>query len=274
MADASALVNKVAWVDLSTTDVAAAGAFYSRLFGWQVDVSPDPQYGGYAIAQIDGGDVAGIGPLQSPGTPPNWMVYIGTTDAAGLGAKVQAAGGTVIAPAFDVGDQGRMAVFQDPAGAFISAWQPQDMGRFHAGGDNQFGWAELSSRGLDKAIPFYETVFGWTAKSSPMGEGGRLYTEFRIGERPHRWSHGHEPHGPAGDAQLLGRLLQRGRRRRRVSHCPGCRRPRDAPADRLPGRPLRVPQRPPGCGLRPVAPDAQVGVLAGGPAADVVGLGH
>ena len=182
MADASALVNKVAWVDLSTTDVAAAGAFYARLFGWQVDVSPDPQYGGYAIAQIDGGDVAGIGPLQNPGTPPNWMVYIGTTDAAGLGAKVQAAGGTVIAPAFDVGDQGRMAVFQDPAGAFISAWQPQDMGRFHAGGDNQFGWAELSSRALDKAIPFYETVFGWSAKSSPMGEGGALYTEFHIGD--------------------------------------------------------------------------------------------
>ena len=71
------------------------------------------------------------------------------------------AGHGVIAPAFvDVGDQGRMAVYQDPAGAFISAWQPQDMGRFHAYGENQFGWAELLRAPSAKAIPFYETVFG------------------------------------------------------------------------------------------------------------------
>ena len=94
-----------------------------------------------------------------------------------------AAGGTVIAPAFDVGDQGRMAVFQDPAGAFISAWQPQDMGRFHAGKDNEFGWAELNSRDpAEVRSPFYETVFGWTHTSSPMGEGGALYTELHLGD--------------------------------------------------------------------------------------------
>lgn len=180
MADTSTLVNKVAWVDLSTSDVAAAAAFYTRLFGWNVAISPDPQYGGYAIAQIDGGDVAGIGPSQPPGTPPFWMVYIGTTDADALGTQVQAAGGKVIAPAFDVGDQGRMAVYRDPAGAFISAWQPQDMARFHADGENQFGWAELNARGLDKAIPFYTTVFGWTPETTPMGEGQPPYTQFQL----------------------------------------------------------------------------------------------
>ena len=84
------------------------------------------------MATLDGKDVAGIGPLQSPQAPTAWMVYIGTTDADALAAKVQAAGGAVIAPPFDVGDQGRMAVFQDPAGAFISAWQPLAMSGFGA----------------------------------------------------------------------------------------------------------------------------------------------
>jgi predicted enzyme related to lactoylglutathione lyase len=92
---------------------------------------------------------------------------------------VQAAGGTVIAPAFDVGDQGRMAVFQDPSGAFISAWQPADMDGFHADGTNEFSWAELSSRALDQAVAFYGTVFGWTAETSPMGDGAP-YTSFKV----------------------------------------------------------------------------------------------
>ena len=177
----TSIANKPAWVDLSTSDPAAAHAFYSKLFGWDIEVSTDPQYGGYAMAKSGGHDVAGIGPKQSAEAPSAWSVYIGTTDAEELTKKVQTAGGTVIAPPFDVGDQGRMAVFQDPAGAFISAWQPAEMGEFHAGGTNQFGWAELWIRGIEKAQPFYEQVFGWTAKTSPTSEGAPPYTEFQLG---------------------------------------------------------------------------------------------
>lgn len=173
--------NKPAWIDLATPDAAAAREFYGRLFGWQIEVSPDPQYGGYGIAKLDGHDVAGIGPQMSPG-PPAWSVYIGTGDAEALGAKITAAGGTVVAPAFDVGDQGRMAVFQDPAGAFIAAWQPAQMGAFHHGGPNQFGWAELNARGIEKALPFYREVFGWSDMVTPAGESGVEYHQFQLGE--------------------------------------------------------------------------------------------
>lgn len=38
--------------------------YYRKLFGWQVDVNPDPLYGGYGRAQIDGRDVVGIGGTQ------------------------------------------------------------------------------------------------------------------------------------------------------------------------------------------------------------------
>src|SRR5439155_25658235 len=43
--------NKPAWVDLATDDTAASRYFYSKLFGWQVEVNPDPQYCGYALAK-------------------------------------------------------------------------------------------------------------------------------------------------------------------------------------------------------------------------------
>jgi uncharacterized protein len=180
MAQATAIRNKPAWVDLSSSDPEGSRAFYSKLFGWKVEVNEDPQYGGYALAKIDGKDVAGIGPSQSPGAPTAWMLYIGTPDAEDLGKKIQAAGGTVVAPAFDVGDQGRMAVFQDPTGAFISAWQPTQMGGFQIDAPNAYGWAELNARGIDQALPFYKKVFGWTAKTTPMGEGQPPYTEFQV----------------------------------------------------------------------------------------------
>jgi uncharacterized protein len=173
-------VNRLAWVDLSSADAAASRDFYAKLFGWAVEVSPDPQYGGYAIAKIGGEDVAGIGPTQSPGQPTTWSLYIGTDDAAALSDKVQAAGGTVVVPAMGVGDQGKFAVFQDPTGAFISGWQPSAMGTFRSGEANTLGWAELNARGLEKAIPFYRQVFGWTTKTSPMGEGQSDYTEFQV----------------------------------------------------------------------------------------------
>ena len=178
---AAAIANRPVWVDLSSADPAGSREFYAKLFGWDISVSPDPQYGGYAMAQVGGNDVAGIGPTQSPGAPTAWMVYIGSLDAENLATEIRAAGGTVIAPPFDVGDQGRMAVFQDPTGAFISAWQPASMSGFVSGAANTFSWAELNARGIATAIPFYTEVFGWTHTTQPMGEGVGDYTEFQLG---------------------------------------------------------------------------------------------
>src|SRR5947208_2440129 len=122
---------KPAWVELSSTDPAGSRTFYEKLFGWKVNVSPDPQYGGYGMASQGDKTVAGIGPKQ-PGdkSPTHWSIYFGTTNADETAKKVSAAGGTVVAPPFDVPKQGRMAVFQDPCGAFISAWQAQSMEGF------------------------------------------------------------------------------------------------------------------------------------------------
>jgi uncharacterized protein len=181
MAEAkTAVADKPAWIDLSTSDPAGAREFYAKVFGWQIEVNPDPQYGGYGMAKIGGKDVAGMGPKMDPNAPTAWSLYIGTDDIGALSQKVEAAGGKIIAPAFDVGPQGKMAVFQDPSGAFISAWEPALMAGFSHSGANGFSWGELSSRWLDKALPFYEKVFGWTDKASPMGEGMGDYHEFQL----------------------------------------------------------------------------------------------
>ena len=182
MADAKTFVtNAPAWVDLASTDPAASRDFYSKLFGWKVEVTKDPAAGGYAMATMGGKDVAGIGGTQDPHAPSAWQVYIGTRDADATAKKVEAEGGKVVAPPFDVLDQGRMAVFQDPSGAFISVWEPKKMfGAEIMGKEGSYAWAELNSRGFDNAKPFYMKVFGWSDKVSPMGEGQPEYTEFKL----------------------------------------------------------------------------------------------
>jgi predicted enzyme related to lactoylglutathione lyase len=175
----ASIANKPSWVDLSSGDAGASREFYGKLFGWDVEVNPDPQYGGYALAKIGGQDAAGIGPKMDPNGPTLGPVHR-DRGRRRLAKKVTGAGGTVIAPPFDVGEQGRMSVFQDPAGAFISAWQGTRMGGFQTNSPNSFAWAELNARGVDKALPFYTKVFGWTVKKSPMGDGQPDYNELQI----------------------------------------------------------------------------------------------
>jgi predicted enzyme related to lactoylglutathione lyase len=181
MAQATATrINRPAWVDLAATDAAAERDYYTKLFGWQIEVNPDPQYGGYGLARVGGEDAAGIGPKQQPEMPTAWTLYIGTQDIDDLAKRVGAAGGKVIAPPFDVGDQGRVAVFQDPAGAFFSAWQGSRMGGFQTDAPNSYAWAELNARGVRDVVPFYSQLFGWTTRTSDMGEGQPPYTEFLL----------------------------------------------------------------------------------------------
>jgi uncharacterized protein len=163
---ATSMANRPRWVDLATDDPQAAQEFYSGLFGWRMDVSEDPQYGGYAMGMLGDRAAAGIGGKQDPNVPTVWSLYIGTDDIDDLAERVTQEGGTVVAPPFDVGDQGRMAVFQDPSGAFISAWQGQGAGNFTSDQDNAFGWAELNARNVQSVIPFYERLFGWTRRAA------------------------------------------------------------------------------------------------------------
>ena len=152
------------------------------------------------------------------------------------------------APAFDVGDQGRMAVFQDPGGAFISAWQATAMGGFQTQGANAYGWAELNARGADAVAPFYERVFGWAPKA--VGSPEQPYTEFQVDGHSIAGATEMNPMVPAevpnywlvyfsvDDVDATHRTRGRG----------GC--PRAGRADGLPGRPDVGRQRPAGRGVR------------------------
>jgi predicted enzyme related to lactoylglutathione lyase len=182
MAEAkTAVAHKPIWTDLATSDPKAAGEFYGKVFGWKVEVNPDPQYGGYALAKVSGKDVAGIGPKQMDEAPTAWTVYIGTSNAAETAKKAEAAGGKVIVPVMAVGDQGHTAVIQDPSGAYLGLWQAGKMQGSQSEGVSSMGWAELNARGFENAEPFYKKLFGWGEKKTEAVGQNPEYTEFQAG---------------------------------------------------------------------------------------------
>jgi predicted enzyme related to lactoylglutathione lyase len=163
------------WVDLMSPDVDASTAFYTGLFGWQaVDQFDEGGTRIYTNFLRDGQLVAGMGGQQPgmEGAPPVWNTYIATADVDATSKAVEAAGGTVMMPAMDVMDQGRMAIYGDPTGAVVSVWQA---GAHHGAQvcdeANTWSWNELLTRDIDAALAFYTAVFGWTYEGMEMPFG-------------------------------------------------------------------------------------------------------
>ena len=64
------------WVDLMTSDVDGARAFYTRVFGWTAE-DPNPEFGGYFSFLKDGVPVAGgMTNMAGEGVPDMWQVYL------------------------------------------------------------------------------------------------------------------------------------------------------------------------------------------------------
>jgi uncharacterized protein len=155
------------WVDLSTSDQEGAKTFYSGLFGWQADDRPVGEGVYYSMQQLRGRDVAAISPQpqqqRDAGVPPLWNSYITVSSADEAAERASSLRATVHAPPFDVMDAGRMAVIQDPQGAFFMVWEPRNnIGAGLVNAPGAFCWNELFTPDVDASVSFYRDLFGWT----------------------------------------------------------------------------------------------------------------
>jgi uncharacterized protein len=170
------------WTDLSTSDVDAAIALYTDLFGWDVDKQDLPDGSVYAMFRMKGKDVAAASALreEEKGVPPHWNVYVTVDNAEQTAKQAEAAGGSIMAPAFDVMEFGRMAVVADPTGAIFCLWEPKtNIGAQLLAEPGALSWTELMTNDTDKAGAFYQELFGYTL--TPFGPDGS-YTVFNKGE--------------------------------------------------------------------------------------------
>jgi predicted enzyme related to lactoylglutathione lyase len=151
------------WIDTTQPDPDSAAAFYSELFGWEVENVMPAGAPTYYIARLRGLDVGGISALPQGATPAaTWNTYVWVTDADETADKVRAAGGTVIMEPGDVGDSGRTAVFADTEGTRFSVWQPnQHRGAGIVNEHGSLNFNDLITHDLEAARAFYGAVFGW-----------------------------------------------------------------------------------------------------------------
>jgi predicted enzyme related to lactoylglutathione lyase len=110
------------WNELMTRDVARAKKFYADTLGWSYDGMPMPDGGTYWVANCGGEPVGGIFDISGPdfnGVAESWMSYIAVDDVDARAKMATQAGATIMKPAFDIPDVGRIITLSEPGGADI-----------------------------------------------------------------------------------------------------------------------------------------------------------
>ncbi|MFJ8013696.1 VOC family protein [Streptomyces sp. NPDC096339] len=173
------------WLDLGAPDVRAAAAFYGAVLGWEYEPMGEAGEGGDAgdgnmeggMFRKDGKLVAGLGKLTEEGARSAWMIYYSVSDADATTRLVERAGGKVRVAPRDLGEWGRMAQYDDPAGGQFAVWQPgKDSGVELVDEPGSLSWTELYTSDAAGAREFYGGVLGWQFSDTPMPGGEGTYT--------------------------------------------------------------------------------------------------
>jgi hypothetical protein len=171
------------WYELVTTDVDAAGAFYSSVVGWTIKDSGTPgmRYDLISAGPTQVGGIAGM-----PNNPPGWLGYIAVDDVDAYATRVKKAGGTIHREPQDIPGIGRFSVVGDPQGAVFILFKgngtaparpdPRDLGFV--------GWRELCAKDGQADFAFYAELFGWRkTEAHDMGPMG-MYQTFSTNDGP------------------------------------------------------------------------------------------
>jgi predicted enzyme related to lactoylglutathione lyase len=117
------MANPFVHVELSTTDVAKAKAFYGKLFDWKLE--DVPMGGGMTYTMIGVGEGTGGGMMQHPvpGAPSGWLAYVDVADVAAATKKAQSLGATIAKDVTEIPGIGWFSVIVDPTGAALALWK-------------------------------------------------------------------------------------------------------------------------------------------------------
>lgn len=175
------------WLDLATTDPAAGKKFYSDLMGWEAMDTPAGEGMTYTMLMSQGKAVAALFAMDpkeiDQGMPSRWTSYIAVDNVDEIAGKVKELGGTLLMDPFDVMEDGRMVIIQDPTGAHVAFWQAKKtIGMALKNVVGATCWFELATKDTAKAKAFYTQLLGWKVETADMG--GTEYTSYMQDEQP------------------------------------------------------------------------------------------
>jgi len=116
------MANPFVHVELNTTDVDKAKAFYGKLFAWQLE---DVPMGDMTYTLIKVGEGTGGGLMKHPmaGAPSAWLAYVLVDDVKAATAKAKSLGANIITDVTEVPNTGWLSILMDPTGAVLGLWQ-------------------------------------------------------------------------------------------------------------------------------------------------------
>jgi predicted enzyme related to lactoylglutathione lyase len=114
--------NAFVHVELNTTDLDKAKAFYGKLFEWTLEDVPMGD-GVYTMIKVGTGTGGGIMKHPMPGVPSTWLAYVEVDDIAVATQKAKSLGATIIKDVTEIMGAGWLSILIDPTGAALGLWK-------------------------------------------------------------------------------------------------------------------------------------------------------
>lgn len=167
------------WVELAARDERRAQAFYAGLLGWRFTVAADPATpsGQYAIARLDGVQVAGVYQAAAD-QPAGWSPHLSVRDTAGTADRVRRLGGLVTLGPVDIPRRGSILHAVEPSGAPIVFWRPATNWQFGTGVPGTYTGADLNTNDGARADEFFRRLLGYG--NVPIGDRTIDYAEWQL----------------------------------------------------------------------------------------------
>ena len=112
--------NAIIHLEIPVTDLDKAKSFYSKLFGWKVDLMPGANYGLFDTGTPPNGGFNKVDKIVSGGC----MLYIHVDDIEKKLKEIEKAGGKTVMKKTEVPQFGWNATFKDIFGNIIGLFTP------------------------------------------------------------------------------------------------------------------------------------------------------
>jgi uncharacterized protein len=178
------LRGRFVWYELTTTDVEAAKAFYTKVVGWSTQDASAPGMS-YTLFLCGQTSVGGLMRLPADagkiGATPRWVGYVAVDDVDATALRVKELGGAVYVPPTDIPNVSRFSVVADPELAIfvVVKWlRPRTDRPAALGEPGRVGWHELLAADREKAFGFYAELFGWqrAGVATNLAEPSQLFS--------------------------------------------------------------------------------------------------
>jgi hypothetical protein len=117
------MANPFVHMELNTTDLKKAQAFYGGMFGWQFQDNDMGPMGIYSTFKPDKEPGGGI--YSAKDMPGGWLPYVGVDDIKTATAKAKSLGAQIFVDSREIPQIGWMTIMSDPLGSRIALFQPK-----------------------------------------------------------------------------------------------------------------------------------------------------